>query len=226
MSASAAYDRQRREMVEQQLARRGIANPRVLAALGTIPREVFLPIDSQREAYHDRALSIDCGQTISQPYIVALMTDALQLAGHQRVLEIGTGSGYQTAILAQLAAEVITVERHPSLAQSAADTLRQLGIRNVRMRVGDGTLGSPDDAPFDAIIVTAAARQVPPPLLAQLVEGGRLVIPVGDDRSQTLEVIHKLGCRTTTTRLTGCRFVPLIGFCAPDNAADSRDTAP
>jgi protein-L-isoaspartate(D-aspartate) O-methyltransferase len=218
MSAFSSYAGQRRRMVDQQLVRRGIVDPRVLAAMGSVPRERFLPADLQDEAYSDRAVAIPCAQTISQPYIVALMTEALALSGREKVLEVGTGSGYQTAVLAQLAAGVVTIERHPALSQSAAGRLALLGIHNLQLRIGDGTLGCLEDAPFDAIIVTAAAGLVPPPLLAQLADDGRLVIPVGDDRSQSLELIRKTAGGVQTTRLTGCRFVPLVGFCAPDSA--------
>ena len=213
MSTFSSYARQRRRMVEQQLARRGIVDPRVLSAMETIPREMFMPQDVRAEAYADRAAAIDCGQTISQPYIVALMTEALALSGREKVLEVGTGSGYQTAVLAQLAAGVVSIERHPALSNAAAATLRQLGIHNVELHVGDGTLGWPTDAPFDAIIVTAAAGVVPPALFQQLADGGRLVIPVGDDRSQSLQLVRKTAASIETTRLTGCRFVPLVGFC-------------
>jgi protein-L-isoaspartate(D-aspartate) O-methyltransferase len=217
MFAPLWYARKRHEMVEDQLVRRGIVDIRVLAAMERIPREIFLPPDVRREAYRDRAVAIDCGQTISQPYIVALMTEALELSGHEKVLEVGTGSGYQTAILSQLADQVVSIERHPELAKSAAERLRRLGFKNVRFRVGDGTLGSEADAPFDRIIVTAAAGVLPPALLAQLVEGGRLVIPIGNDQSQSLEVVQKLAGQSKVSRLTGCRFVPLVGFCAPDS---------
>ncbi|HEY1785611.1 MAG TPA: protein-L-isoaspartate(D-aspartate) O-methyltransferase, partial [Pirellulales bacterium] len=157
MFAPIWYSRQRHEMVEDQLVRRGIVDARVLMAMERVPREIFLPPDVRHEAYRDRAVAIDCGQTISQPFIVALMTEALELSGHEKVLEVGTGSGYQTAVLSQLAGEVVSIERHPALAKSAAERLHRLGFRNVQFRVGDGTLGSPDDAPFDRIIVTAAA---------------------------------------------------------------------
>jgi protein-L-isoaspartate(D-aspartate) O-methyltransferase len=222
MFAPLWYARKRHEMVEDQLVRRGIVDVRVLAAMERIPREIFLPPDVRREAYRDRAVAIDCGQTISQPYIVALMTEALELSGHEKVLEVGTGSGYQTAVLSQLADHVVSIERHPELAESAAERLQRLGFKNVQFRVGDGTLGSPADAPFDRIIVTAAAGVLPPALLAQLVEGGRLVIPVGNDQSQSLEVVQKLAGQPKVSHLTGCRFVPLVGFCAPDRQA-SRD---
>jgi protein-L-isoaspartate(D-aspartate) O-methyltransferase len=222
MSVFASFAQQRRRMVEQQLARRGIVDPRVLAAMGTVPRDLFLPDELRPEAYADRAVSIDCGQTISQPYIVALMTEALALSGREKVLEVGTGSGYQTAVLARLAAGVVSIERHAALSDTAAARLRQLGIHNVELHVGDGTLGWPADAPFDSIIVTAAAGVVPPALVEQLAEGGRLVIPVGDDRSQLLELMQKTAAGLQTTRLTGCRFVPLVGFCAPDSPASAH----
>ncbi|HEX4145783.1 MAG TPA: protein-L-isoaspartate(D-aspartate) O-methyltransferase [Pirellulales bacterium] len=225
MFAPLWYAKKRHEMVEDQLVRRGIADARVLAAMDRIPREIFLPPDLRREAYRDRAVAIECGQTISQPYIVALMTEALELAGHEKVLEVGTGSGYQTAVLSQLAGEVVSIERHPELAKSAAERLQHLSIGNVQFRVGDGTLGCPADAPFDRIIVTAAAGVVPPALLEQMVEGGLLVIPVGDDQSQSLQVVHKLAGHTQVRRLTGCRFVPLVGFCAPDSPSRWSDAS-
>ncbi|HTU25031.1 MAG TPA: protein-L-isoaspartate(D-aspartate) O-methyltransferase [Pirellulales bacterium] len=223
MFAPLWHARRRRAMVESQLARRGIADVRVLAAMERIPREIFLPADAQHEAYRDRAVAIECDQTISQPYMVALMTEALELAGSEKVLEVGTGSGYQTAVLSQLAAKVVSIERHPALADLAAQRLKRLGIHNVELRVGDGTLGSEADAPFERIIVTAAARVVPPALLEQLVVGGRIVIPVGDSRSQSLTVVEKFSDRTQTQQLTGCRFVPLVGFCAPGAAQTPDD---
>jgi protein-L-isoaspartate(D-aspartate) O-methyltransferase len=225
MFAPLWYAKKRREMVAEQLVRRGILDARVLAAMERIPREIFLPTDVRREAYRDRAVAIDCGQTISQPYIVALMTEALALSGHEKVLEVGTGSGYQTAILSQLAGDVVSIERHPDLAKSAAERLANLGFKNVRLRIGDGTLGCPTDAPFDRIIVTAAARVMPPALLAQLVDGGSLVIPVGDEQSQALQVVHKVAGEPRVRHLTGCRFVPLVGFCAPDSSAARGDTS-
>jgi protein-L-isoaspartate(D-aspartate) O-methyltransferase len=199
------------DMLRRQLQRRGIADRAVLAAMDRVPRERFLPGSLREEAYSDQALGIDCGQTISQPYMVALMTQALEVSANHRVLEIGTGSGYQTAILAELAAEVVSIERHPRLSEQAAAVLTSLGYTNVTLQVGDGTLGDPAHAPFDRIMVTAAASHCPPSLLEQLVEGGILVIPLGDMAGQTLEAIHKQPAGLVRDRLVGCRFVPLIG---------------
>ena len=201
----------REQMLRSQLRRRGITDPRALAAMAKIPREQFVPEMLHDEAYADRALPIDCGQTISQPYIVALMTQALQLTAMHRVLEIGTGSGYQTAVLAELAAEVVSIERHEELSLQAGRRLAALSYRNVTLLVGDGTLGSPAHAPFDRIVVTAAADACPPAVFDQLIEGGILVIPVGGPDAQVLQAICKLAGSAHTTSLCGCRFVPLIG---------------
>ena len=198
-------------MVDLQLVRRGITSPRVLAALGKVPRERFVPDHLQDEAYADRALAIDCEQTISQPYIVALMTEALELTGTERVLEIGTGSGYQAAILAELAHNVISLERHARLSEQAAVTLAELGYDNVAMFVSDGTQGWPAGAPYERIIVTAAAADVPPALLDELVEGGILVIPLGSSKSQILYAIRKTNGQPKAAKLSGCRFVPFVG---------------
>jgi protein-L-isoaspartate(D-aspartate) O-methyltransferase len=201
----------REQMLRTQLRHRGIVDRRVLDAMAKVPRERFvLPTDID-QAYADRALGIDCGQTISQPYIVALMTEALELTGSERVLEIGTGSGYQAAILAELAREVVTVERHAALSAQAAARLTDLGYANVSLAVGDGTLGWPALAPYDRIIVTAMADQCPPPLVEQLVEGGVLVIPLGNRDYQTLEAIRKVDGRPQSRDLSPCRFVPLVG---------------
>jgi protein-L-isoaspartate(D-aspartate) O-methyltransferase len=197
-------------MVKKQLVRRGIRAPAVLAAMERVPRELFVPAAVAAEAYGDHAVTIDCGQTISQPYIVALMTEALELDGSHKVLEIGTGSGYQTAILAELAGSVISIERHGALSLGARRALEQLGHTNVRLLIGDGTRGYLPEAPFDRIIVTAAAEQVPEPLLTQLAEGGRLVIPLGSERSQVLQVLRKTAGELQTEELANCRFVPLI----------------
>lgn len=198
-------------MLWRQLSERGITNQRVLAAMGKIPRERFVPPEMHGEAYADRALGIDCGQTISQPYMVGLMTEVLELSGTEKVLEIGTGSGYQTAILAELAAEVISIERHALLSQQADKILQELGYKNVRLFVGDGTLGRPDLAPYDRIMVTAMAAKCPPALFDQVREGGIIVIPIGGYEHQVLQVIKKVSDAAKTTDLTGCRFVPLIG---------------
>jgi protein-L-isoaspartate(D-aspartate) O-methyltransferase len=202
-------------MVVEQLADRGITSSAVLSAMGRVPRERFVPIEFLAEAYSDRALPIDCQQTISQPYIVALMTQALELSGRESVLEIGTGSGYQTAVLAELAAKVVSVERHAELSKEAGRILQALGYKNVTLVVGDGTLGWPAGASYDRIIVTAAAAKLPEPLFAQLREGGILVIPIGTAESQALVAIRKVAGRPEVTELSGCRFVPLIGSDAP-----------
>ena len=201
----------RRRMIAEQLERRGIKAPRVLAMMAKVPRELFTPDVSTVEAYADRAWPIDCQQTISQPYIVGLMTQALELEGTEHVLEVGTGSGYQAAILALLARSVVSIERHAQLSAQAGQALASLGIPNVKLMVGDGSLGWPDDAPYDRIIVTATATECPPALWEQLVEGGTLVIPVGDADSQVLHSIRKKDGHPVRTTLSGCRFVPLVG---------------
>jgi protein-L-isoaspartate(D-aspartate) O-methyltransferase len=201
----------RAEMVRQDITRRGVKSPRVIEAVGRVPREKFVgPVDLD-EAYADHPLGIDCGQTISQPYIVALMTEMLALSGRERVLEIGTGSGYQTAILAELAAEVFSVERHAELSARAEKTLAKLGYGNISFLVGDGTLGWAEHAPFDVIIVTAAARHVPESLKAQLADGGVLVAPVGKSGRQTLVKLTRKQNEFTEERGTDCIFVKLIG---------------
>lgn len=208
--ASECFARQRRRMVHAQLIQRGIGDQRVLEAMDRVPRERFVDPAAINAAYEDRALAIDCAQTISQPYIVALMTEALRLTGDQRVLEVGTGSGYQTAILAELAREVVTIERHGPLSLRAAQVLGELGYQNIRFIVGDGWQGWAAAAPYERIMVTAAAERVPPQLLEQLADGGILVIPVGGDEGQELQAIHKRGGQTTVTVLSLCRFVPLV----------------
>jgi protein-L-isoaspartate(D-aspartate) O-methyltransferase len=201
----------RARMIRRQLSRRGIRDHRVLAAMGSVPRERFLRDADAEQAYADRALPIDCGQTISQPYMVALMTQALELTGAEKVLEIGTGSGYQAAVLAELAGFVVSIERHASLSAQAGERLRRLGCENVLLIVADGTLGWPAQAPYDRILVTAAGRDVPPALWEQLAEGGWLVMPVGGAGEQTLEVVRKVAGQPVTEALTSCRFVPLVG---------------
>ncbi|HMC11381.1 MAG TPA: protein-L-isoaspartate(D-aspartate) O-methyltransferase [Pirellulaceae bacterium] len=200
----------RAAMIQHQLRARGLRDERVLAAMGRVPRESFIPESIAHEAYLDCALPIDCGQTISQPIIVAMMTEALQLTGNENVLEIGTGSGYQTAILAELAAAVFSIERHADLAHQAETRLKNLGYRNVVVRTGDGSLGWPDEAPFDRIIVTAAAPECPPVLWDQLKEGGILVGPFGPTSEQALYEMHKIAGQPQSRILTGCRFVPLV----------------
>jgi protein-L-isoaspartate(D-aspartate) O-methyltransferase len=198
-------------MVRDQLERRGIRDRRVLDAMSRVPRERFVPTVAPVDAYGDRALPLACGQTISQPYIVALMTAALELTGSERVLEVGTGSGYQTAVLAELAAHVDSIENHAELSAAASALLAELGYQNVSCALGDGTRGLPNAAPFDRILVAAAARACPPALLEQLAEGGILIIPIGDPTGQALEQIRKQGGRFTRTALAECRFVPLVG---------------
>ena len=203
--------RARQKMIDKQLLRRGIRKPNVLSAMQLVPRERFLPSELAEWAYADQALSIDCGQTISQPFIVALMTEALDVGPGDRVLEIGTGSGYQTAVLAELACEVISIERHGALTQQAGAVLGELGYKNVRLLVGDGTLGYPELAPYTRILVTAAASRVPPALCEQLAEGGILVMPVGEPDGQMLQVLRKRHGQLYMEELSPCRFVPLIG---------------
>lgn len=202
----------RHAMVETQLRRRGIADKKVLDAMDAVPRHEFVPVDFRNRAYEDSPLPIGEGQTISQPYIVASMTTALHLSGLERVLEIGAGCGYQAAVLSRLAKQVYTVECRGGLATAAAQRLSRLGYRNVHVHCGDGTLGLPECAPFDAILVAAAAHSVPPPLLAQLGEDGRLIIPIGDAENQELQIIERRGSTFQTKTLEGCRFVPLVGF--------------
>ncbi len=204
--------RERMAMVESQLAARGIVDTRVLEAMAWVPREDFLPEDRQSWAYRDRAVPLGHGQTVSQPYMVAAMTEALRLGPEDRVLEVGTGSGYQAAVLSAIAAEVFTIERLPDLQSAAEECLAALGISNVRFRVGDGSLGWPEEIPFDAIIVTAGAPSVPPALKSQVNEnGGRLVIPVGPRRQQSLIRYTRTGNEYVTERLLNCAFVPLVG---------------
>lgn len=203
-------DRQLQSMIVHQLRARGITSARVLAAMREIPRHEFVPEPLKDAAYDDRALPIDCEQTISQPYIVGLMTQALELNGTERVLEIGTGSGYQTAVLSRLAAEVYSIERHAELSRQAQEVLSRLGCNNVHLRVGDGSRGWPEEAPFDRIIVTAAAAQCPEELLEQLADPGRLVIPIGPPHQQNLVAIVRHGGKDYQFTLCPCRFVPLV----------------
>lgn len=205
------FDLERKQMVEYQIRRRGVPDQRLLAAMGKIPRHRFVPDGESYAAYEDMPIPIGSGQTISQPYMVALMTDLLKLTGEERVLEIGTGSGYQAAILAELAREVYTVERFGSLAERARLTLADLGYSNVTVVVGDGTLGYPDRAPYDRIIVTAAAPQIAQPWIDQLRDGGRLVLPLGQRWSQVLTAVTKEGGSVHTEDHGGCVFVPLVG---------------
>jgi len=205
------YEKERERMVENQIIRRGIKDERVLDVIRRVPRHLFVPQDIRHLAYSNGPLPIGYGQTISQPYIVALMTELLELTGKEKVLELGTGSGYQAAILSCLAREVYSIERHAALAEQAKKILAQLGYDNVVVRVSDGTLGWPEHAPYEAIIVTAAAPDVPQPLIDQLADGGRLVAPVGSRWSQVLVKVKRQGDMLTREHLTPVAFVPLIG---------------
>ena len=198
-------------MVERQLRRRGVEDERVLAAMERVPRELFLPDDQRVRAYDDAAVPIGGGQTMSQPYMVAKMSELLSLDGDERVLDVGTGSGYHAAVLAELAREVVTIERVPELAERAREALEAAGYDNVEVRVGDGTLGVPDRAPFDAVAVAAAAPFVPESLYEQLRIGGRIVVPVGGRDNQRLELIVRSPEGPAVVRSVPCRFVPLVG---------------
>lgn len=209
MSQDSTYDRERKEMVEFQIRRRGVKDRKVLKAMLKVPRHLFVPEQMKEQAYGDEPLPIGEGQTISQPYIVAYMTEALRLRGRERVLEIGTGSGYQTAILAEIVREVYTVELIPELSARARAVLEKLGYRNIQFRVGDGTLGWPEHAPYDAILVSAAPASVPPALVEQLKTGGQMIIPVGTD-FQELVLVTRKETGWDEQRLIGVRFVPLI----------------
>jgi protein-L-isoaspartate(D-aspartate) O-methyltransferase len=201
----------RRRMVDEQLRARGIADERVLAAMERVPRELFVPEAYRRSAYDDAALPIGEGQTISQPYMVARICEVLALRGDERVLDVGTGSGYQAAVLAELAGEVHTIERLPVLADRAREALAAAGYERVHVHVGDGTLGLPDHAPFAAIAVAAAAPTVPPSLYGQLEPGGRLVLPVGGRGGQELQLVVRSPEGPAVLRSVPCRFVPLVG---------------
>jgi protein-L-isoaspartate(D-aspartate) O-methyltransferase len=199
-------------MVEEQLARRGIRDPKVLMAMRFIPRHFFVAENFWGRAYGDHPLPIGQEQTISQPYMVALMTQALKVEEDHKVLEIGTGSGYQAAILARMAKKVFTIERHTVLAKRAREAFDRLDIHNIAIRIGDGTIGWSEFAPYDGIVVTAGSPDVPEPLLSQLSEeGGRLVIPVGERGFQRLKVITRTGDSWRTAEDVGCTFVPLVG---------------
>ena len=201
----------RRLMVERQLRGRDIEDERVLHAMERVPRELFVPEELRPRAYDDAALPIGYGQTISQPYMVARICEALALRGDERVLDVGTGSGYQAAVLAELAAEVVTIERLTELARSARESLAAAGYERVEVRVGDGTLGVPDRAPFQAIAVAAAVPELPATLYEQLEARGRLVLPVGTRRAQELQVVVRSPEGPAVLRSVPCRFVPLVG---------------
>lgn len=202
---------QRERMIRDQLVQRGITCPRVLDAFRRVPRELFVPPRLVDRAYEDNALPVECSQTISQPYMVALMTERLELPAGGRVLEIGTGTGYQTAILALLADQVCTIEWHLKLMTAASQRLAKLGLTNVRFRCSDGSLGWSEEAPFDAILVTAGAPDVPEPLCQQLVQGGRLVVPIGPVDDQTLVLIRRTEQHFERQEIIKCRFVKLLG---------------
>jgi protein-L-isoaspartate(D-aspartate) O-methyltransferase len=210
------------DMVARQIRARGIISERVLGAMASVARHEFVPIEARASAYSDEPLPIGGGQTISQPFMVAAMTDALLLSGTERVLEIGGGCGYQAAVLSLLAQDVLVVELLPSLAAASRERLARLGYANVRVEEDDGSLGWPAGAPYDAILVSAAAPAIPPPLLEQLVEGGRLVIPVGGSDRQNLLRIVKCSSGMVQESLYACRFVPLLGHHGwPSNAPDA-----
>jgi protein-L-isoaspartate(D-aspartate) O-methyltransferase len=204
-------DEARREMVERQLRRRDIADEAVLLALERVPREAFVGRRERRRAYEDAALPIGCGQTISQPYMVARICEALAVRRGHLILDVGTGSGYQAAVLAELGAEVVTIERIPELAERARANLAAAGFPQVEVVVGDGTLGVPERAPFDGIAVAAAAPELPHTLYEQLRQGGRLVVPIGGQRAQRLEVIVRSPEGPAVIHSVPCRFVPLLG---------------
>lgn len=209
-------------MIERDIVGRGIRDPRVIAAMKKVDRALFVPPEWRDSAYGDHPLSIGAGQTISQPYMVAFMTETLGLSGKERVLEIGTGSGYQTAILAELALEVYTVERIESLATAAEDRLAAMGYSNIRFHIGDGSLGWEEHAPYDRIIVTAAAPAAPSSLIEQIAEGGRMVIPTGPQDGQVLEIIDRRENVILRKKSMGCIFVPLIGEEGFPDGARSR----
>jgi protein-L-isoaspartate(D-aspartate) O-methyltransferase len=198
-------------MVEEQLRRRGIRDERVLTAMAKVPRDAFVAPEDAPNAYGDSPLPIGAGQTISQPYIVAAMLEQLELRPQDRVLEVGTGTGYEAAILGELTAEVWTIERQPELAETARSILQRLGYANVHVVQGDGSRGLPDQAPFDKILVAAAAPRIPEMLIEQLADGGKMIVPVGTRQEQQLQLIRKTGDDVTVTPRDLCRFVPLVG---------------
>jgi len=212
---SDSFTRERERMVEEQLARRGITDERVLDAMRRVPRELFVDEALRERAYGDHPLPIGEEQTISQPYIVALMTSLLSVDERQ-VLEVGTGSGYQTAVLAEIARRVCSIERLPRLAQRARSLVESLGYTNVWIRVGNGALGWPDEAPFDRILVTAGGPAVPAPLYDQLAESGRMVVPLGDEVNQVLTLVQKVDGRMVVSDHGECKFVKLVGRYAWD----------
>ena len=206
-----SYAGQRRKMVEEQLVERGINDLRLLEVVSRVPRHLFVQESLQHRAYGDTPLPIGENQTISQPYIVGAMTEALDLKGEERVLEIGTGSGYQTAIIAELCRQVFTIERLNNLSRKAQNVLESLNYMSIVFKMFDGTYGWPDQAPFDAILITASAPEIPGSLVKQLGDGGRLVAPIGEADKQKLVVLTKNGDRVSRRDLGDCKFVPLIG---------------
>jgi protein-L-isoaspartate(D-aspartate) O-methyltransferase len=211
-NGSQPFATERGSMVDRQLRQRGISDERLLAAMSKVPRHEFVNRQNWAEAYADHPIPIAEQQTTSQPYMIAAMIQAAAIKPEDRVLEIGAGSGYQTAVLAELASQVFAVERYASLTEAARVTLDRLGYRNTKVVTGDGSMGLPEAAPFDAIVVSAAAPRIPPALIEQLAAGGRLVVPVGESDQQVLQLLEKNADGTTSVRtLEGCRFVPLIG---------------
>src|SRR6476660_6125870 len=211
-NGSQPFATERFTMVESQLRQRGIHDERLLAAMSKVPRHEFVSPQNWNEAYADHPIPIAEKQTTSQPYMIAAMVQAAQIRAEDRVLEIGAGSGYQTALLAELASQVFAVERHTSLAEAARNTLERLGYRNARVITGDGSLGFAEAAPYDAIVVSAAAPRIPPALVEQLAVGGRLIVPVGESDQQVVQLVQRNADGATSIRtLEGCRFVPLIG---------------
>ncbi len=221
MEQNFAFGVQRRAMVEQQLRRRGVHDERVLEAMLKVPRHEFVPPDYRHLAYDDRPLPIGESETISQPYMVAAMTEAARIKPGDSVLEVGTGSGYQAAILAELGGRIVTIERNPVLAANARDRLDRLGYSHVQVVTGDGSLGYPPAAPYHAIVVTAGSPRVPQPLLDQLADGGRLVIPIGSLHQQMLRLIFKHQGQVAQRDLDACQFVPLVGQHAWQDEGDS-----
>jgi protein-L-isoaspartate(D-aspartate) O-methyltransferase len=205
------YAALRKRMVEEQLIPRGIKDKKVLDAFKKIERHRFIPEELRESAYADFPVPIGQGQTISQPYIVALMTECLGLTGKEKVLEIGTGSGYQTGILAELTKEIYSIERFDNLAKNAEKVLGELGFTNIKIKVADGSLGWVEESPFDRIIITAASTRIPLPLIEQLKENGKLILPLGESFSQVLTVVEKKGNKLESIEVCGCVFVPLVG---------------
>ena len=207
---ASVYEPLRRGMVESQIRGRGVSDPRVLDAMMRVPRHLFAPDRYREQAYEDHPLPIGQGQTISQPYIVALMLEALALQPGDRVLEVGTGSGYVTALLAELVTQIVSIERHGRLADGARELLARLGYSNVQVVVGDGSEGFAEVAPYNAILVSAAAREIPEALIAQLAEGGRMIVPIGGEDSQQLQFVRMEGGQSKIVLRELCRFVPLV----------------